>query len=496
MDSGSSARRSPAALFAILLAFFMDLLDTTIVNVALPALQQGLSASRSQLQWILAGYTLTFALFLMAGGRLGDIFGYRRLFLVGTTGFTLASAACGLARSPELLIAARLLQGLMAAAMVPQILALTQVMYPSTAQRQHVSAYYGALAGVATVGGPVLGALLIAWDFGGLGWRMIFLVNLPVGVVALGLAARHLPAARSTHAVRFDSAGVCLLLLAMTLLLVPIIEGPALAWPLWTRLALAVSPCAFGAFALQQRSRDRRDRSALAAPALFRARSFVFGNLLIGLFFAVVSGFFLAFTLFLQIGLGYSVLRAGMTGVPFSLAVSGTSILVTRWLLPRLARRAGEAVTPRRCILSAGPLLMAAGLAGLAGCVHLYGAVLTPWHVLPPLLLAGLGMGCVVSSMYPFVLADVPLAEAGAASGIVNAVNQIGGALGIAGIGAVFFSALGDAVERTGYLAAMEQTVGWLVGLLLVTFGLSFGLPARPHPRVHSLQPPVIEATP
>jgi EmrB/QacA subfamily drug resistance transporter len=495
MDRSKSPSAAP--LFAVLLAFFMDLLDTTIVNVALPAVQRGLGASRAELQWVLAGYTLAFALFLMAGGRLGDIFGYRRLFLLGTAGFSVASAACGLAPTAEVLIAARLVQGLMAAVMVPQILALTQVLYPSAAQRQHISAYYGALAGVATVGGPVLGALLIAWDLAGLGWRLIFLVNLPFGVLAFVLAAKHLPAGGSSQKLTLDVTGVGLLLLAMTLLLVPSIEGPELGWPLWAAAMLALCPFAFGAFALQQRRRDRLDRSALAAPALFRARSFVLGNLLIGVFFAVVSGFFLALTLFLQVGLGYTVLRAGLTSVPFSLGVSLTSILVTRWLLPRLARRAGVPTSPRRGVLSAGPLLMAAGLIGFATSVSLFGASLTPWQIVPSLLLAGIGMGCVVASMYPFVLADVPLADAGAASGIVNAVNQIGGVLGVAGIGAVFFGALGATFDRLRYQAAMVQTVGWLVALLVVTFALSRGLPARP--RAHASSEPergALEAVP
>src|SRR5260221_9140596 len=322
IGAGLTARQRTIALWVVLLAFFMDLLDTTIVNVAIPSIQHNLGASYSSIQWIVAGYALTFALFLITGGRLGDIFSYKRLFLVGMGGFIVASALSGLASSTEMLIGARLLQGFFAAMMVPQILSTIQVMYTTTAQRQGVSAFYGALAGIATVGGPIIGALLISGDVFGLGWRTIFLVNLPVGIAAIILAILYMPDAKSPHPLRLDLLGVALIVVAMLMLMYPLIQGRELGWPAWTFVSMVASLVVFALFGLSQVWKERRDGSPLVVPHLFRARSFVAGIALQGSFFGIVTGFFLILTLFLQVGLGYSILKAGLTGIPFSLGVS------------------------------------------------------------------------------------------------------------------------------------------------------------------------------
>ena len=464
--AGLTPRGRTIALWVVLLAFFMDLLDTTIVNVAIPSIQNSLGASYSSIQWIIAGYSLTFALFLITGGRLGDIFGYKRLFLVGMTGFIIASAASGFAGTTSMLISARQLQGFFAAMMVPQILSTIQVMYTTTAERQGVSAFYGALAGVATVGGPILGALLITSNAGGYGWRTIFLVNLPVGIVAIILAAIYMPKAKSPHPLHLDFVGVGLILLAMLMLMYPLIEGRELDWPWWTFASMAGSLVVFVLFAFSQVWKERKDGSPLVVPHLFRQRSFVAGIILSGSFYAIVSGFFLILTLFLQVGLGYSILKAGLTGIPFSIGVSVAAGMSGPVLVPRFGRN----------IISAGPITLGIGLALFIGTVRHFGGVVTPYELIPALVIAGVGMGFVVASVYPFILAEVPLKDAGSASGVTNAVGQIGGAIGVAAIGVIFFGLIGSQAA-TSVDGVRDELAASLAGA---------GLPAFAQPSVIS----------
>src|SRR6185369_2745037 len=226
-----------------------------------------------------------------------------------------------------------------------------QVMYTNTQERQGVSAFYGALAGIATVGGPILGALLITSNAFGFGWRTIFLVNLPVGIFAIVLAAIYLPDAKSPHPLKLDLVGVALILIAMLLLMYPLIQGRELDWPAWTFVSMAASLPAFVLFGWSQEWKERRDGSPLVVPHLFTRRSFVAGIALSGSFFAIVTGFFLILTLFLQVGLGYSILKSGLTGIPFSLGVSVAAGLSGPLLVPRFGRN----------IITAGPIFMAAG---------------------------------------------------------------------------------------------------------------------------------------
>jgi EmrB/QacA subfamily drug resistance transporter len=433
VGAGLTRRGRTIALLVVLLAFFMDLLDTTIVNVAIPSIQSSLGASYSAIQWIIAGYALTFALFLITGGRLGDIFGYKPLFLFGMAGFIVASAVSGLAPTTAVLIEARLAQGFFAAMMVPQILSTIQVMYTTTAERQGVSAFYGALAGIASVGGPIIGALLITSDAGGFGWRTIFLVNIPIGIAAIILAAIFLPNAKSPHPLHLDIVGVIIGVIAMLMLMYPLIEGRELGWPWWTYALMVGSLLAFVVFGFSQVWKDRKDHSSLVVPHLFVHRGFVAGILLLGCFYAVVSGFFLTFTLVLQIGLGYSVLKAGLTGIPFSVGVSVAAALSGPVLVPRFGRR----------IITLGPLLLAFGFALFLWTLRYFGSDVTPYELIPSLVVSGVGMGCVVASVYPFILADVELKNAGSASGVINTVGQIGGAVGIAVIGVIFFGLIG-----------------------------------------------------
>jgi MFS family permease len=361
------------------------------------------------------------------------------LFLIGMAGFTIASLFSGLATTTEILIGARLTQGLTAAIMVPQILSTIQILYTTTKERQNVSAFYGGLAGIATVLGPVLGALLITGDAFGLGWRNIFLVNLPVGVAAMVLAWLYLPEARSPHPLKLDLVGVALILVAMLMLMFPLIQGRELDWPTWLLVMLAASFPVFALFAWDQVAKDRRDGSPLVAPGLFRQRSFAAGIALSLAFFAIVFGFFFIFTIFLQIGLGYSILKAGLTGIPFSLGVALSAGTSGPLLVPRFGRN----------IVSAGPIIMGVGYLLFIWTIRHYGAEVTPWEMIPSLVIAGLGMGCVVAPIFPFMLAEVPIKDAGSASGVINAIQQVGGAVGVAVVGVVFFGLLGSEAETS-----------------------------------------------
>lgn len=433
-DSGMDPGKRRVALWVVLLAFAMDLLDSTIVNIGIPSIQRELGTSYAAIQWIVAGYQLTFALFLITGGRLGDIFGYKKILIIGMSGFALTSALCGFAVSSEMLVAARLAQGLSAALMVPQTLALMQVMYPKIEDRQRVSALYGAVAGLATVSGPIVGALLITGDPYGFGWRTIFLINLPFAVAAISLGILFLPDRKSPHPLHVDGIGVGLILLAMLMLMFPLIEGRELDWPQWAFVSMAASLAVFGLFGASQIWKDKRDGSPLVVPHLFRARSFVGGITISLAFYAVVASFFLVLTIFLQIGLGYDVLTAGLTSIPFSLGIGITVALAQGVLVPRFGRNT----------LTAGPLIMAVGFGLLMVEIAIYGGALSPWAIAPVLLVTGTGMGCVVAPIYPFILAQVPVADAGSASGVINAVGQVGGAVGVAVVGVIFFGLLGS----------------------------------------------------
>ncbi|HEV8374289.1 MAG TPA: MFS transporter [Actinomycetota bacterium] len=426
------------ALAVVLTAGFMQLVDISIVNVAIPSIQRDLDATYSQIQWVLAGYQLAFAVTLITGGRLGDIFGRKRLFMLGMAGFTLASALCGLAQSPGMLIGSRVLQGLMGAIMFPQILSVIQVTFPPR-ERGTAFGIFGATIGLATITGPLVGGLLIEADLLGLEWRPIFLVNVPIGIAALIAAWRFLDESRAPHALRLDLLGVAIVSAGLLLLVYPLVQGRDLDWPLWTFLSIAAAVPVLGTFALWERRKKATDGSPLVDPALFRQRAFVAGLLVAGIFFMGIPAFFLIFTLWLQIGLGFSALHAGLTGVPFAVGSALASAASVR-LAPRLGRR----------ILSAGSLLLAAGMLGLIWTVDRYGGATHSWQLIPALAVCGLGLGSVIAPLVNIVLAGIRRQDAGSASGVLTTVQQVGGAIGVAVIGVIFFGLLGSHAATVG----------------------------------------------
>ncbi|MFF0445722.1 MFS transporter [Streptomyces sp. NPDC004609] len=476
-------RRRWIALAVVMTAAFMDLVDVTIVNIAIPSIERTLDASFGSIQWITAGYALAFAAGLITGGRLGDIYGRKRLFLIGITGFTLSSALCGFAANPEMLVASRLLQGATAALMVPQVLAIVHATFPAH-ERGKVFGLFGAIVGLGAVSGPLIGALLTQWNLFGLEWRPIFLINLPVGIAGLILGRKFISESRAPQALRLDLVGVVLVTTALLMLIYPLTRGRELGWPLWGHLCMAGSLFVFAAFVAYEKYKVRKDGSPLVELSLFRVKSFAAGIGVQLVFGLAIGVFFLVWTLYMQIGLGWSPLRAGLTGVPFSLAVSVAAGVSVQKLVPLFGRK----------VLQAGALTMIAGLLLYIWEAGRYGTGIHPWQMAAPLLLMGVGMGLIVAPLTDAILSDVPREHAGSASGLISTVQQVGTALGLALVSVVFFGSIDE--ERLApsgmgkaFSDAFQNSLWWVVAVLAVIFLLMFALPARPKQHLEGAAP-------
>jgi EmrB/QacA subfamily drug resistance transporter len=447
-------RRRTLALIAVALAFAIDLLDTTIVNVAVPTIGATLGADKTALEWIVAGYATAFAVLLIVGGRLGDSHGYRRMFLIGIGLFTLMSVACGLAPDATSLQLARLLQGASAALMVPQVMALVQVMYPPE-RRFKVYMVFGFLGGFSAALGPVVSGLLIDADWLGLGWRLTFLINLPVGLLSLAAGALLLPYGRGVGAVPVDLRGAGMSVLLLFAVLVPLIEGPSRGWPPGLVLMLLAALPLGWLTLLYLRARQARYGNALVNPALFKRRKVALGLLCTLCVNPVMPGYLLVMTFVLQTGMGLSASATAYACVPIALgAMSGITLLG-----PRLYRRIGGRVLITGIAVSAFSLCLSAWA--------LHGALLD----MPALALAqfgmGLGLGLCGPQLSNATLQDVPMSDAGVAAGLLTAVQQLAGALGVALAGMAFFHGL-DGAEPAAqrYQQAYLRVLPLLFGLL------------------------------
>ena len=460
------APRRALATGILIFAAFMDLVDVTIVNVALPSIRDDLHATPAHLEWVLSGYTLTFAVLLITGGRLGDNLGRRTMFVLGVAGFTLASLAACLSGNGEVLVAARVVQGGFAAMMVPQLLSSVQVLY-APRDRAAVFGIIGAVSGTAAVIGPLLGGWLITHDAFGIGWRSIFLINVPVGLVLLVLAWLFVPNTSSTSAKRIDLPGVALASLGLFLLVFPLIEGHSQDWSLRIWLLLASSVVVLAAFVAVQRRTERLTGSSLLPMHLFANRGFSAGLLTQSVFQGSLAGFSLVTIIYVQSGLGFSAFDSGVLLLPFSLgAFVGTGISVP------LGLKVGKTV----CLV--GALLQAVGVWWVTRVIEHAGNDLTRWSLTQPMLLAGVGLGLLVVPLIDIALATVPETEAGAASGTYGTFQQVGAALGIAVIGSVFFGAVSAFTPQA--LRDADVTAGWWVigGFLLCAASTVF-LPDR-----------------
>jgi EmrB/QacA subfamily drug resistance transporter len=421
-----------AALATLLAAAFMNMIDVSIVNVALPRLQSGLGASSSEIEWVVAGYVLAFALALLPFGRLGDQVGRKRIFILGVAGFTLFSALCGLAPTTEVLIGARVLQGITGAMMMPQVLAIAQVMF-SPKERAYAFSFFGLTAGLGSVAGPLLGGLLIGGDLFGLDWRPIFLVNVPIGIAILLLARRLVPATELHPNLTNDWGGIAIAATAILLVIFPLIEGHTLGWPAWAFGMIAAGVATAGLFALYERRRAANDQSQLLPASLLANGPFLLGGAMLLIFFSGAMGLFLFLAIFLQQGFGFTPLAAGLTTVPFPLGVLVASIANGRIG----ARR-------QRLRIAAGSALLFAGMLWLRLVVEQIGDTVDHWQFALPMLMAGLGMGTAISPLMQTALPSVQPRDAGSGAGALQSVQQLGSAFGIAIAGQIFFSTLAN----------------------------------------------------
>jgi EmrB/QacA subfamily drug resistance transporter len=420
-------------LAVTLSAIFMQMLDTTITMVALPSLQSDLGASFAEIQLVVAVYSLAFACTLVTGGRLGDIHGRRKVFLIGMLGFTIASALCGAAPSATFLIASRVLQGMCSGLMFPQVLSIIQVTF-STKERPKALAMYGASVGLGTVLGPVLGGWLIHLDILSTDWRAIFYVNLPVGLTALLLGLAKIPESSAPGARRLDVTGAVILTAGLFSLILPLVIGREHDWPGWSLVLLVLSPLLLVEFFVYENKLSKlAGRSPLVPTTLFKERSFTVGLVICVVFFAGIPSFFMTFFMSLQIGFGYTPISAGLVSLGFALLIAIGSARSAA-----VVRRLGTKT------LALGTGLLLVGMAGVIGTLHWAGSGLHGYQLVPSLVVAGLGGGFFLAPCTGIILAGIRSREAGSASGMLATVQQVGIAIGIAVAGILFYGLLGS----------------------------------------------------
>lgn len=447
------------ALSVLLIGAFLSPLDFTIVNLALPAIRQSLGATSSDVQFVISAYAATYAVFLITGSRLGDRFGRKAVFLTGVAGFTLASMFCGMAWSPGALIAGRVLQGVMATLMAPQVLASIRVLF-SGGEQGRALALYGATFGLANMCGQVLGGVLVSSHPFGLAWQAIFFVNVPFGLAAFIGGVFFLDDSRATQAARLDMGGVALLSATLSLLIYPLIQGRESGWPLWMVALLAASPIALIAFVLFERHLARRGGSPLVDLSLFRQTAFTVG-IVMAVAFYMQSAFFLTFSVYLQNGLRLTPMDAGLTTMPY-VAGGFVASLASSYLMRLLGARA----------LTLGFALQVFGFASLMLAV----TSVFPVNRNVGLVAAGLGFGLIMPSVIKAVISGINQRHAGLASGAVMSALQIGSAFGVAIIGGIFYSILGLQQTLAAYAHAFTWALGCNVAALTLGGALSWWL--------------------
>lgn len=424
--------RRTLALLVVVMAAAMDLTDGTVVNIVLPVVQRDLGAGDGTAAAIATAYTLALGALLITGGRIGDLLGHRRMLAAGTAGFIAASVLCASAPTADWLIAARAFQGVASAVLVPQVLAIIQRLYPA-GERGPALGLFAAVTGIATVSAPLLGAGVTALDLFGWGWRAIFAVNVPAGLlVLLGLVLvprDEAPTARAEFVQRVDPVGTVLLTVGLLLFVAPLLWGVESEWPWWllSCLAAAVLPV-LGGFTLHQRARARAGKLPVLDPVLLRFRSFRGALLVTAFLFAAVFGLFLTLALYLQGALGWSPTQAALAVLPWAVAIPLASAPASSRLVPRFGRR----------VPTAGLILMVAGLCALARSLAGPVPPTGPETLAPALTVAGLGMGLVLASVLGLGLVDVPSDRAGAASGVFNNTQHLAGAVGVGLLGALY----------------------------------------------------------
>jgi EmrB/QacA subfamily drug resistance transporter len=444
-------------LAVVLAAECMDLIDATVVNVAAPQIARHLHASSTSLQWIVGGYPLAIAVGLITGGRLGDLVGRKAMFIAGACGFVAASVVCGLAPDTGTLIAARLVQGAFSALMLPQGFGILREVFPADEQ-QSAFAIFGPVIGFSAVLGPIIGASLIKWDLFGSGWRLVFLVNVPLGAAAIAAAIRLLPESIRDRGTRLDLLGTALVSAFAVLLVFPLIQGREYGWPWWTFTMMAASVVFLVIFAVQQRRRDRAGLAPLVTPSVFGHRGYFAGMVFLMLFFGGFGGVLLCATLFLQIGQHFTPIHAALCTVPMTVGLIAGSVASGGFLGPRYGRltlQVGVVVSAFGWLL----VVLALRSSGTIGFLDL----------MPGLFVAGLGFGLIVAPLFDIVLASVTESETGSASGVLNAGQQLASSIGVAVLGTVFFDTIASGDFHAGLSRTLVVQIGLMGGLLLLS---------------------------
>ena len=469
------SRNKWLALAVLLIGAFMALLDTTIVNVAIPTIRSSIGASNATLSWIVSGYALAFGLALIPAGRVGDRLGHKWVFIAGLSLFTIASLACGLAQDDGQLIAARVVQGLAGGMFFTTITALIQLMFADR-ERGRAFAILGATIGFSTALGPLVGGLIIQAFGAETGWRLVFGVNIPIGIVAVGAAAVFLPSGAESTDSAADWLGLALLTAGLVALLTPLIEGQQEGWPSWTYVSMVGGAVLIALFALWERRLEKLEGNPLVPPRLFAHSSFTGGVLLALVYFAAFTSIFFTIALLWQAGLGHSALQSGLVAMPFAV---GSIIGAARSDV--LAARFG------RSVLICGLGLVAAGITAVwLMLAHTAPTAYSGWELLAPLLIAGIGSGLFIAPNSDFIVATVERRDAGAASGVIGTMQRIGSAVGIAVIGTVLFGTLhvvpGPDAVAVAFAHSATMAMGVSAALSVVAFGLAFALPRAASP--------------
>jgi len=464
-------------LFAILAATIMNLLDSTVSTVAAPAIRADLGGSYATLQWIAAAYTLALAVGLLTGGRLGDMFGRKRMLMIGVIGFVAASLACAAAWSPEALIGARVVQGLFGAVMIPQGFGLIRDLFPPHEIGKAFGAF-GPIIGLSTILGPIVAGLLVDADLLGTGWRAVFAINLPIGAFSLIAGRIALPDGVSPAArtLRLDLGGAVLAATGMLMLVFPLVQGRELGWPAWIFALLAVAVAVLGAFVVTQVRRKRSGRTPLVELSVFTKRSYSAGALFVIVFFGAIVGLSLAVGMFLQLGLGFSPVKASLTMSTWAVgAFLGTGFAAGT--MAKLGRR----------VLHLGLALIAAGLTWLYAVFAQNGAGVDGGDLAWPLLVYGIGMGMIFVPLFDIIMGGVADHEVGSASGVLESIQQLGASLGVAVLGTVFFGTIGTRFDPATFVTAAKAVTLITIGLIALAFALGFLLPRRA--RAHAPAP-------
>ena len=451
----ATTRRPPwLGLSILLLAGFVTIFDLFVVNVAIPSMQAELGASLSQIGFIVAGYELAFGVLLVTGGRLGDLYGRRRLFILGMAAFTAASLLCGVAPTVEILVGARVLQGLAAALLFPQVYASIRVNFSGDNGRRAFG-FLGMTLGLAAIAGQILGGFLVEANILDLGWRTIFLINVPIGIFAIAMA-RFIPETIAPERPALDWPGVSL---GLTLLLVPLVEAPTHGWQLWSFLSLAGAAILLAAFYRHQERHRKTGHQPLVDMALMRQPRFAQGGLLVLLIYSTASSFFLCFALLVQTGFGLSPFEAGSVFVPCSIA-----FVILSLSAPRLVARFG---TPA---IAMGALVYAISFGVLIGQVWIAGADLVVVHLIPALIVIGGAQAMIMTPLLNLVLGFVEERQAGMASGVISTLQQVGAALGVAAVGILFGATLGAGSEgqATRYATAFVSGMSYNVAAAVI----------------------------